>query len=353
MASIDSFLTDLSHIELELNAKCQSLIDSIIDQRKRMQNKIASLRQNFTSCQKTGKFDCVRAKLSFDIDPVLGAISSAINLEMKVVDLVSTKIDPPKNEENFRLPKDLAIHHTTGRIYVADLGNECVKVCDPSGNIMDTLGERTLKEPYGLLVLSTILYVTDTHLHSLFSFNLHTKALVMRVRQVGNDRSELDKPKGLAIDQDAFIYVCDSRNNRVLVFKTDLEFLKALVWDNIEEPVNIQFANGKMFLLCDTNPCLFIMDHSGDQKARIYNGYDFRVMTTGFFCVNQEERVFISCYGGVIYKFDINAQILGKHGAIGTEEASLKQCFYGLSVDLCGKVVVVSTRPSVINFLDF
>ena len=353
MATLNSFLSDLHHIEKELNFKCQSLIDSITDQRKLMQNKIASLRQNYISCQKSGKFDCVRAKLNFDIETLLGAISSALNLEMKVEDLASTKIDPPKHEDNFRLPKELAIHRTTGRIYVADMGNECVKLCNSSGTIIDTLGEGVLREPYGLLILSKILYVTDTHLHSLFAFDLYTKALRRKVSRVGNDLSKFYKPKGLAIDQDAFIYVCDSKNNRVLVFKTDLEFLKALSWDNIEEPINIQFANGKMYLLCDTNPCLFIMDHDGDQKARIYNGYDFNVMTTGFFCVDQEENVFISGYGGVIYKYDKNAHILGKHDSVATKETSLRQCFYGLSVNSYGKVVVVSTRPSLINFFDF
>ena len=354
MASLyNPFLADLNQIEQELNSKCQSLLDGIVDQRKRMQSKIASLRQNFISSQKSGKFDCVRAKLNFDIEAFLSTISSAMSLDMKVEEKVPPKFEPPMREEKFRLPKELAIHPTTGSIYVADLGNECVKVCDSSGTIIGTLGEGILREPHGILILSRTLYVTDTHLNSIFEFDLYTHSLRHKVRHVGKDFSELGKPKGLAIDQDAFIYVCDSKNNRVLVLKKDLEFLKALSWDNINKQVNIRFANGKMYLLCEMNPCLFIMDHAGEQKAVIRNGYSFTVMTTGFFCVDQEENVYISCYGGVIHKFDKNAQILDKHVAVIAKETSMKQCFYGVGVNSHGKVVAVSTRPYVINFLDF
>ena len=56
----------------------------------------------------------------------------------------------------------------------------------------------------------------------------------------------MKQPKGMAIDQDQFIYVCDSGNNRLLVYNTSLTLIKGLTWEKIKSPVNVEFSGNKM-----------------------------------------------------------------------------------------------------------
>ncbi|KAI6647372.1 NHL repeat containing protein [Oopsacas minuta] len=306
MATYDySFSSELNRIEQELNTKCQILIDMVSYHQKLMQSKISSIRKTFADSTDPCLNSRVRGKFKFDIDPILKSISSAIKLEILIEDkpIVSTG---KHNTEDFRLPKDLAIHRASGRIYIADLGNECVKVCGSSGKVVDTIGEAQLKEPHGLLIVSNLIYVTDTELHSVLAFDVKTKEFIDRVGKKGRASNELDTPKGLAINQDDFIYICDHANDRVVIYKANLEFVRALTWDNIKKPLNIEFTSNKMYLLCDSNPCLFIMSTSGEQRAHLPNGYNCNVMPTGFFCVDRDERIVMSCYGGIINIFDKN-----------------------------------------------
>ena len=36
--------------------------------------------------------------------------------------------------------------------------------------------------------------------------------------KVGSGRGELNSPRGIAVDQDGFVYVCDNGNRRIQVF---------------------------------------------------------------------------------------------------------------------------------------
>lgn len=341
-----SFSSELNRIENELNSKCDKLIQMVVMHQKQMQNKLASIRETYSRSEDPNMYSRLRGKLVFDIDPILSVISSAMNLELKLENEPSTKTHAPMRVEDFRLPKGLAVHGASGRIYVADMGNECVKVCGATGNVLESIGEGTLREPYGLLLVSRVLYVTDTELNSLFAFDVSAKSLLGAYGKKGENRGGLCQPKGLALDQDEFVYVCDSGNDRVAIYTTKLEFVKPLSWDSIKKPLNVAFSNNKMYLLCDSNPCLFIMNSDGQQTALISNGYEYSVMPTGFFCVDREERIVISCYGGVVRVFDKNSRMLG------SRNVAEHSCCYGLAVNSVGKLVTVSTKPSAIYFFD-
>ena len=340
-----SFSSELNRIEVELNSKCNELIQMVVMHQKQMQNKLASIRETYNRSEDKDMFTRLRAKFVFDLDPILSVISSAMKLE-----LIDNE-PPPKTHasmrvEDFRLPKGLAVHGASGRIYVADMGNECVKICRAAGNVLDSIGEGTLREPYGLLLVSSVLYVTDMELNSLLAFDVSAKSFLGMAGKKGKSSDGLSQPKGLALDQDEFIYVCDSGHDRVVIYTTKLEFVKPLSWDSIKNPLNVAFSNNKMYLLCDSNPCLFIMNSDGQQTALISNGYEYNVMSTGFFCVDSEERILISCYGGVVYVFD-------KKGCKrGSKNLAKHSCCYGLAVYPVGKIVAVSTKPSAIKIFD-
>ena len=340
-----SFSSELNRIENELNSKCDKLIQMVVMHQKQMQSKLTSIRENYNRSEDPDMYSRLRAKFVFDINPIISVISSAMELELVLLEnKPPPKIHAPMRVEDFRLPKGLAVHSASGRIYVADMGNECVKVCEAAGNVLDSIGEGTLREPYGLLLVSKALYVTDMELNSLLVFDVTAKTLLGIAGKKDKSTDGLSQPKGLALDQDEFIYVCDSGNDRVVIYTTKLEFVKPLSWDSIKNPLNVAFSNKKMYLLCDSNPCLFIMNSDGQQSALISNGYEYNVMSTGFFCVDSEERILISCYGGVVYVFDKNARRLG------SRNIAEHSCCYGLAVNSAGNIVVVSTKPSAINF---
>ena len=60
-------------------------------------------------------------------------------------------------------------------------------------------------------------YVTEWGSHRVSVF--HTSGeFVHSFGKKGSDRGELNSPRGIAVDQDGFVFVCEEGNNRIQVF---------------------------------------------------------------------------------------------------------------------------------------
>ncbi|KAI6647841.1 Tripartite motif-containing protein 3-like [Oopsacas minuta] len=91
--------------------------------------------------------------------------------------------------ENLKGPRGVIIDNSTGDIYVADWGNNCVKVFDCNGQIMfkfgDEEGEGKMNGPIG-------------------------------IGKHGKGELEFYDPLGLTFDEsNSEVYICDSNNNRI------------------------------------------------------------------------------------------------------------------------------------------
>ena len=122
----------------------------------------------------------------------------------------------------FERPTGLALDPASGRIFVADTRANTVKVIDPDGTLLATIGEEgdaagELNSPTYIALSKDRLYVTDTLNARIQVFDKEghfVSSFGERGRYVGN----LNRPKGVAVSEDGLVYVIESLYDYLLVF---------------------------------------------------------------------------------------------------------------------------------------
>ena len=121
-------------------------------------------------------------------------------------------------EGEFREPIDLTFD-PAGDVYVTDWNNHCVQVFSPNGTFLRTFGRcgSGLSELWGICVDHDYVCVVDNGNHRVSIFYTSGE-FITSFGSWGSWEGELRNPRGITIDQDGFLYVCDGSNNRIQVF---------------------------------------------------------------------------------------------------------------------------------------
>ncbi len=156
----------------------------------------------------------------------------------------------------FNWPRGIAVHPTTGVVFVADLGNNRIQVFNGADlSYSHTIRHDNIRMPLDLAVDSEgYLYTTDTFTHSVCKFTktgqyvqmiakLKNSSLALYNEHIyitdtsnhrvliydsngkqlhsfgkkGNREGKYNEPAGIAVDTSGYVYVCDNHNNRIVV----------------------------------------------------------------------------------------------------------------------------------------
>lgn len=130
-----------------------------------------------------------------------------------------------RGNEYLNNPKGIAIDNK-GRLYIADSGNDCIKIFDLYGGYEKTIGANKLKSPSGVSIdRHNNIYVADTGNNSIKVFSEHNE-LISYQEKYGD--TLLSSPTDVLIvnsqteDYDK-LYVSDTGNDRILVFKLKIK----------------------------------------------------------------------------------------------------------------------------------
>ena len=105
-------------------------------------------------------------------------------------------------------------------LYISDYDRGCVHVFSNGGGFLYSFGQDSVKclvHPIGVCVAGQYVYVGDGGGHCVSVFTTKGE-YVTSFGQYGNDKGDFCAPRGVCVDKDGFVYVCDSANERVQIF---------------------------------------------------------------------------------------------------------------------------------------
>ena len=124
----------------------------------------------------------------------------------------------------FYCPTDIAID-SQGLVYVADQGNNRIQKFSPDGKFVGQFGTEgsspgQLSLPYGITIdtaATGLVYVSEGGNHRISVFT-SDGVFVSMFGRLGSNIDQFNDPCGLAFDKDGLLYVCDSGNDRLVVY---------------------------------------------------------------------------------------------------------------------------------------
>ncbi|XP_019851918.1 PREDICTED: E3 ubiquitin-protein ligase TRIM71-like [Amphimedon queenslandica] len=124
----------------------------------------------------------------------------------------------------FDYPHGIAID-SQGLVYVADCWNHRIQKFSPDGKFVGKFGTEgsgpgQLDSPYCLTIdtaATSLVYVSELGNNRISVFT-SDGVFVSKFGCKGSDIGQFYHPKGLAFDKDGFLYVCDYRNNRLVIY---------------------------------------------------------------------------------------------------------------------------------------
>ena len=161
----------------------------------------------------------------------------------------------------FNLPRGIAVHPTTGEIFVADYNNDRIQVFNGADlSFSHTIRHGNMTKPLDIAVDSEgYLYITGKANHKVYKFTTtgqyirtiatinHSPVMYLAFHHKhiyiintcnnrvliydtnglqlhsfgtsGSGEGEFNRPEGITVDTSGNVYVCDSRNRRIVVYK--------------------------------------------------------------------------------------------------------------------------------------
>ena len=173
------------------------------------------------------RFVCDNNKrLISEIDKLGEYVESIVRIDYKSkVHSVVSVCEGGEGIDQLYNPRGVTVDNTTGMIYVADRGNDCVKVFDNTGKYLsrigDSTGDRKMYHPHSLAICEDRILISHggywNNSSSILNYQLDGK-FISRIGKHGTADLQFRIPNGLSIHQtNGDIYVCDSGNKGIQI----------------------------------------------------------------------------------------------------------------------------------------
>ncbi|XP_033100177.1 tripartite motif-containing protein 2-like [Anneissia japonica] len=179
-------------------------------------------------------------------------------------------------------------------IAVSDEGNKCITIAKMNGEVVKSIGQEVLGDPYGINVdeASDVVYVADWPNKCVFMFDIYSGQIIRKIKSLGNTTGVIDvaltnQGHILALETD-FVESC---NDRLLQFDNKGMFMKVLVKgddDNVCFERVVVDEDGNIILENDLTLQLFSSD--GNFIKRINKPEDGITNLGGLCLISQHPR---------------------------------------------------------------
>ena len=134
-----------------------------------------------------------------------------------------------------------------------------------------------LKHPCGVAVGSNnSIYICGSYCHCILKYNANGKVLQI-AGKIGKGKGEFQNPAGLAVTENGEVFVCDTSNFRIQVFDEELQYKREISTDltrfghqrltRPSHPHDIAIDNSHQMFVADTNNHCILVYKSQDQFA--------------------------------------------------------------------------------------
>lgn len=124
----------------------------------------------------------------------------------------------------FHAPNGVAVDRQ-GQIWVVDTGNQRLQVFDAAGQFVKVVngraeegGDSVLSNPRGIGIRGGTAFVVSNLTHTVSAFNQKGEE-EFKLGGLGSLSTQLNLPNGLHVDSNGFIYITDTTNQRVVVYR--------------------------------------------------------------------------------------------------------------------------------------
>ena len=256
------------------------------------------------------------------------------------------KSSEQKAPGEFNSPRGLALHYTTGHIYVADESNHRVQVFGCNGGYL-FMFSGNMNSPRGICITGDKVLVTQLNTGSVNMYELQGK-LIKSVGSNGTGELQFSNPWGIAVSERTnHVYVCEYSNNRVQILTEDLKFHSMIGIGVFKGPFDIKVTRDRIFVLDDSDPCLLIFnsDHLITNTI-ITRGSGKQTNNPYFFDIDREYNVIMSDYNNnCLYVFNQTGEEIHRIGKRGQGIGEFI-CPHGVALDNLGRIVVVCWKDT-------
>jgi DNA-binding beta-propeller fold protein YncE len=195
------------------------------------------------------------------------------------------------------------------RVFVSDSDLHQITAINKDGQPEDMFGQKELKRPTGLAIdnENRFVYVADVDRDQVAVFDADSFKFLRYVGgppKVEGDDEEgtLDKPTNVAVDDDGYLYVSDTLNNRIQMFDADGEFVGMFGKQGVE-PGNFARPKG---VAIDGDGHIWVVDANQnrvqvfDKKGHLLAYFGGKGQWPGQFflpagiCIDKKNRVIVS-----------------------------------------------------------
>ena len=220
------------------------------------------------------------------------------------VDSVVSVCERGKGTDQLYNPVGVTVDNTTGMIYVADCGNNCVKVFDNTGKYLSKIGyyigDGKMNDPRSLAIYENRILISEGYFNArscLLNYQLDGK-FISRIGRQGTTDLEFRGPRGLVNQTNGDIYVCDRDNKRIQIISEDFKFISKFGEDSLSYPLDIKLSKDYIYVLDESNPCVYLFDYDHIlQKKHITRGEGMLVSDPYFFFIDDSTNLLISDRG--------------------------------------------------------
>lgn len=148
---------------------------------------------------------------------------------LHIFDLIQKKYIDVKRAGEDELASPIGVAADgSGNIYVSDSVLRRVFIFDREGQYRRSLGSSELfQRPAGIAVKEERIYIVDTHDHKVFVLALTDGGVLSSFGGQGAEPGTFNYPTNIFVARDGLIYVMDSMNFRVQIFRPDGAFASA------------------------------------------------------------------------------------------------------------------------------